>query len=110
MAREIQITPRRIHYAQEKEAGLYKSLMVVASEKQKEITHLIEVTLQDMREELVDIAAVYQYHGMCSVYNRITVTLSFFAGFYFTHFIYSVMNYLLRNGLFHAKNHWFSKP
>ncbi|XP_023714334.1 dual serine/threonine and tyrosine protein kinase isoform X3 [Cryptotermes secundus] len=64
MAREIQITPRRIHYAQEKEADLYKSLMVVASEKQKEITHLIEVTLQNMREDLIEIAAAYQYHGV----------------------------------------------
>ncbi|KDR15870.1 Dual serine/threonine and tyrosine protein kinase, partial [Zootermopsis nevadensis] len=64
MAREIQITPRRIQYAQEKEADLYKSLMIVASEKQKEITHLIEVTLQEMREGLIEIAAEYQYRGV----------------------------------------------
>ncbi|GFG37564.1 hypothetical protein Cfor_12407, partial [Coptotermes formosanus] len=64
MAREIQITPRRIHYAQEKEADLYRSLMVVASEKQSEITHIIEVTLQEMREDLIEIAAAYQYHGV----------------------------------------------
>lgn len=70
MAREIQITPRRIQYAQEKEADLYKSLMVVASEKQNEIQHIIEVTLQEMREYLIEIAAEYQYHGiffMCNI-------------------------------------------
>jgi hypothetical protein len=76
MAREIQITPRRIQYVQEKEADLYKSLMFVASEKQKEITHLIEVTLQKMREGLIEIAAEYQYRGMCSAYNITTLTHS----------------------------------
>jgi hypothetical protein len=73
MAREIQITPRRIQYVQEKEADLYKSLMVVASEKQNEITHIIEVTLQEMREYLIEIAAAYQYHGICFMYNSTAV-------------------------------------
>lgn len=63
MAREIQITPRRIQYAQEKEADLYKSLMVIASEKQKEMTQLIEVMLQEMREGLIHIASEYKYQG-----------------------------------------------
>jgi hypothetical protein len=69
MAREIQITPRRIQYVQEKEADVCKNLMTVASEKQKEITHVIEVTLQEMREGLIEIAAVYQYRGTCFVCN-----------------------------------------
>lgn len=73
MAREIQITPRRIQYAQEKEADLYKSLMVVASEKQNEIQHIIEVTLQEMREYLIEIAAAYQYHGICFKFNSTAV-------------------------------------
>jgi hypothetical protein len=73
MAREIQITPRRIQYVQEKEADLYKSLMVVASEKQNEITHIIEVTLQEMREDLIEIAAAYQYHGICSICNKTAI-------------------------------------
>jgi receptor-interacting serine/threonine-protein kinase 5 len=76
MAREIQITPRRIHYAQEKEADLYRSLMVVASEKQSEITHIIEVTLQEMREDLIEIAAAYQYHGICFICNNTAITQS----------------------------------
>jgi receptor-interacting serine/threonine-protein kinase 5 len=76
MAREIQITPRRIQYAQEKEADLYKSLMVVASEKQNEIQHIIEVTLQKMREHLIEIAAEYQYHGICFMCNSTAVAQS----------------------------------
>ena len=64
MAREIQITPRRIQYAQEKEADLYRSLMLIASEKQKEMTGLIEVMLLQMREGLIQIASEYKYQGV----------------------------------------------
>ena len=64
MAREIQITPRRIQYVQEKEADLYRSLMLIASEKQKEMTQLIEVLLQEMREGLIHIASEYKYQGV----------------------------------------------
>lgn len=76
MAREIQITPRRIQYAQEKEADLFKSLMAVASEKQNEIQHIIEVTLQEMREHLIEVAAAYQYHGIYFKSNCTAVTQS----------------------------------
>jgi hypothetical protein len=99
MAREIQITPRRIQYAQEKEADLYKSLIIVASEKQKEITHLIEVTLQEMREGLIEIASVYQYHGMSSVYNRTALTQSHNEDFTLDVFyIYSLIYSLVYTG------------
>lgn len=60
MAREIQITPRRIVYAQAREAELYKSLMNIASEKQEEITRLIQVTLHDMR---INVSEVVQDYG-----------------------------------------------
>ncbi|KAJ9586032.1 hypothetical protein L9F63_020329 [Diploptera punctata] len=63
MAREIQITPRRIQYAQDKEADLYKSLMVIAGEKQKEMAQVIELMLQDMRDSLIQIATEYKYQG-----------------------------------------------
>ncbi|KAF5274541.1 hypothetical protein FQA39_LY07153 [Lamprigera yunnana] len=49
MAREIQITPQRIRYAQTSEAGLYRSLMEIASKKQEEIAKIIQTTLQDMK-------------------------------------------------------------
>ncbi|KAF5277559.1 hypothetical protein FQR65_LT15961 [Abscondita terminalis] len=49
MAREIQITPQRIKYAQATEADLYRSLMDIASKKQEEIAKIIQSTLQDMK-------------------------------------------------------------
>lgn len=55
MAREIQITPRRILYAQAREAELYRTLMNIASEKQEEITRLIQVTLQEMRSNISEV-------------------------------------------------------
>ncbi|XP_066582790.1 dual serine/threonine and tyrosine protein kinase-like isoform X2 [Prorops nasuta] len=54
MAREIQITPRRIQYAQQKENELYSGLMKVVSEKQEELTELIQSKIQEMREEIQD--------------------------------------------------------
>ncbi|XP_066997388.2 dual serine/threonine and tyrosine protein kinase [Anabrus simplex] len=64
MAREIQITPRRIQYAQDKEMELYKNLISIAGEKQEEIRHIIESTLQQMKSGLVERAADYNYHGV----------------------------------------------
>ncbi|CAB3383224.1 Hypothetical predicted protein [Cloeon dipterum] len=57
MARELQITPKRLQYVQEKESELHQSLMRVASDKQEEITELIERTLQELRETLLDKAS-----------------------------------------------------
>ncbi|XP_059488891.1 dual serine/threonine and tyrosine protein kinase-like [Neocloeon triangulifer] len=57
MARELQITPKRLQYVQDKESELHQSLIRVASDKQQEITELIEHTIQDMREALLDKAS-----------------------------------------------------
>ncbi|XP_071546873.1 dual serine/threonine and tyrosine protein kinase-like [Panulirus ornatus] len=61
MAREIQITPRRISYAREKEAELYESLMAIASSKQDEIRNLIIDTVAKMKDDLLDKAAAYEF-------------------------------------------------
>ena len=53
MAREIQITPKRILYAQKKEAELYSNLMSVVNAKQEELTEIIQAIIQDMREEVL---------------------------------------------------------
>ncbi|KAK4871516.1 hypothetical protein RN001_015640 [Aquatica leii] len=55
MAREIQITPQRIKYAQMTEAGLYRSLMDIAGKKQEEIAKIIQSTLQDMKQNAGEI-------------------------------------------------------
>ncbi|CAB0032437.1 unnamed protein product [Trichogramma brassicae] len=52
MAREIQITPVRISYAQKKEYELYYSLMSVVNAKQQEITELMHTTIQEMLDEV----------------------------------------------------------
>ncbi|ROT61111.1 hypothetical protein C7M84_021148 [Penaeus vannamei] len=61
MAREIQITPRRISYAREKEAELYENLMAIASSKQDEIRSVIIDTIANMSEDLLEKAAEYEF-------------------------------------------------
>lgn len=65
MAREIQITPRRILYAQEREKDLYDTLMILAIEKQEEITSIIKNTLQEMKNDIDGIIEDYK-QGLCS--------------------------------------------
>lgn len=63
MAREIQITPRRIAYAQEVELKLYKTLIKIAGEKQEEITKIIQITLQNMKTNIDDVLKDYNIEG-----------------------------------------------
>lgn len=55
MAREIQITPKRILYSQEIELKLYQALMKIACDQQEEITKIIQKTLQDMKANVADV-------------------------------------------------------
>uniref|UniRef100_A0A8C4R7A6 Dual serine/threonine and tyrosine protein kinase n=1 Tax=Eptatretus burgeri TaxID=7764 RepID=A0A8C4R7A6_EPTBU len=57
MARDLQITPRRLEYAQAKEAELYQSLLEIASQKQEEIRDMIVLTMERMRSEMLQAAA-----------------------------------------------------
>ncbi|XP_011693637.1 PREDICTED: dual serine/threonine and tyrosine protein kinase-like isoform X1 [Wasmannia auropunctata] len=62
MARKIQITPRRIQYAQQKENELYASLMKVVNEQQVELTELIQCIIQEMKDDILGSAGdVSQY-------------------------------------------------
>lgn len=63
MAREIQITPRRIKYAQATEAELYQSLMKIACQKQEEITRIIQSSLQDMKSNVTGVLEGYYSRG-----------------------------------------------
>lgn len=65
MAREIQITPKRISYAQDVELKLYIALMKIASEKQEEITKIIQRTLNEMKSNVAEVLEEYHYKG-CS--------------------------------------------
>ncbi|KOC66405.1 Dual serine/threonine and tyrosine protein kinase [Habropoda laboriosa] len=53
MARKIQITPKRIQYAQQKENELYASLMKIVNENQEELTELIQTIIQDMKNAVL---------------------------------------------------------
>lgn len=63
MARELQITPRRINYAKEKEAELFENLIEIASKKQDEIKDAIFESLSEIREVLLEKAANYEFKG-----------------------------------------------
>ncbi|XP_018566514.1 dual serine/threonine and tyrosine protein kinase-like isoform X2 [Anoplophora glabripennis] len=63
MAREIQITPKRILYAQEIELKLYKTLMKIACEQQEEITAIIQRTLQDMKSNVAEVLEGYNHNN-----------------------------------------------
>ncbi|XP_033109884.1 dual serine/threonine and tyrosine protein kinase-like, partial [Anneissia japonica] len=64
MAREIQITPKRIDYARQQEEELYKKLLEINSQKQEEIKHLISETIANMKEDLLLEAECYQFVGI----------------------------------------------
>lgn len=74
MAREIQITPRRIQYSQEVEMRLYNSLMKIASEKQEEITRIIQNTLTNMKTNVTEVLEEFQNKGN----NKKQITCLFF--------------------------------
>ncbi|XP_056645894.1 dual serine/threonine and tyrosine protein kinase-like isoform X1 [Diorhabda sublineata] len=59
MAREIQITPKRIEYAQKLELQLYETLMNIACEQQEQITGIIQRTLLDMKSNVAEILEGY---------------------------------------------------
>ena len=65
MAREIQITPKRIIYAQQKENELYASLIKVVSDKQEELTELIQNIIQEMKNDVSGTTIEdFQYVGI----------------------------------------------
>ncbi|XP_022915171.1 dual serine/threonine and tyrosine protein kinase-like isoform X2 [Onthophagus taurus] len=61
MAREIQITPRRIHYAQDVEQKLFKSLMDIALIRQTEMVKIIQDSLEQMRNNIDVVLDGYEY-------------------------------------------------
>ncbi|ENN74312.1 hypothetical protein D910_12812 [Dendroctonus ponderosae] len=66
MAREIQITPKRILYAQDVEMKMFTSLMTIASEQQEEITSIIQRTLQDMKSNVAEVLEGYNSSALVS--------------------------------------------
>lgn len=61
MSRDILITPKRLLYAKDKENELYEQLMIIAKEKQEEIKSIIQNTIEQMKDNLVDKAANFVF-------------------------------------------------
>ncbi|XP_064632295.1 dual serine/threonine and tyrosine protein kinase-like isoform X2 [Lineus longissimus] len=64
MARDMMITPKRLEFAREKENELYLSLMDIAVEKQDEIKALILDTITNAKDDLLQMAAEYDFVGV----------------------------------------------
>lgn len=86
MAREIQITPRRLIYAQKKETELYQSLITLANEKHEEIVGIIQNAIQTLRAEIGDDLDQYysnsKYFNTASQLPLLNVTLNSNIGIY----------------------------
>ena len=65
MQRDMIITPRRLEFARQKETELYSMLMEMALKKQDEIKRIIAETIADMREDLLQKAADFEFEGEC---------------------------------------------
>ncbi|OXA45764.1 dual serine/threonine and tyrosine protein kinase [Folsomia candida] len=63
MAREMQITPKRLEYARMKESELFESLMQIAEKKQDEMCTLIADTIAERREDILQKAEGHQFKG-----------------------------------------------
>lgn len=61
MAREVLCTPTRLKFAREKESELYSSLMEMTVKKQDEIKQLIADTITNKQDDMIEIAAEYQF-------------------------------------------------
>lgn len=69
MAREMQVTPKRIEYARLKEVELYDSLLKIAEKKQDEMCNLIAETINERKEDILQKAESHQFDGemiLCS--------------------------------------------
>ncbi|CAG7730603.1 unnamed protein product [Allacma fusca] len=61
MAREMQITPKRLVYARMKETELLGTLMKIAERKQDEMCTLIAETIAERREDILQKAEMHQF-------------------------------------------------
>ncbi|XP_025163734.1 dual serine/threonine and tyrosine protein kinase isoform X2 [Harpegnathos saltator] len=72
MARKIQITPRRIQYAQQKENELYANLLKVVNEQQETLSELIQFNIEDMKDDiLMSTSGISQYQTTVNNNKRI---------------------------------------
>ena len=72
MTWDLQITPKRIEYAKQREAELFSSLMAIANKKQEEIRQLITETIDFMRCDILNQAASYEFTNPILNHNNVS--------------------------------------
>lgn len=63
MARDVLVTPKKIQFAKEKEDDLFNSLYQIAVDKGDEIQTMIEQTLADSKDKLIEKVDEYDFIG-----------------------------------------------
>ena len=64
MAREVQITPKRIKFAKQKESELFNDLIEITSGKQQEIVNIITGAVAEIKSDLIEKVQNYDFKGM----------------------------------------------
>lgn len=72
MTWDLQITPKRIEYAKQREAELFSSLMGIANRKQEEIKQLITEAIDFMREDILNQAANHEFTNPILNYSNVS--------------------------------------
>lgn len=67
MARELQITPKRLDYAKKIELQLYETLLSIACEQQEEVANMIQRTLAEMKSNVAEVLEGYNQNSRCLV-------------------------------------------
>lgn len=63
MARELQITPKRLDYAKKIELQLYETLLSIACEQQEEVANMIQRTLAEMKSNVAEVLEGYNQNS-----------------------------------------------
>lgn len=64
MQRDILVTPKRIEYARQRENELFDSLKDLTNQKQEQLRSLIQSTVADMTEDLLEQAGNFRFTGL----------------------------------------------
>ncbi len=72
MTWDLQITPKRIEYAKQREAELFSSLMGIANRKQEEIKQLITEAIDFMRSDILNQVANHEFTTPILNLNNVT--------------------------------------
>ncbi|XP_029646400.1 dual serine/threonine and tyrosine protein kinase-like [Octopus sinensis] len=64
MTRDLQMTPKKLEYAEKKEKELYQELIDISASKHKEITDIIQETISSLIENIEEKMVQHQFVGI----------------------------------------------